>query len=156
HALATAPCLGDVLALDLNGVPLTPQAFSLLLSNPHLRQVTCLDLSNNDLGDAELIRLLDWPGFRNVARLDLRNNRLTSDAATALLRAAGPRLCWLDLHGNPLNDPARQAVAAWQCKHSPAHQGDTPRRVVNSVGIEFARVPSGEFLMGSPKEEAFR
>jgi formylglycine-generating enzyme required for sulfatase activity len=114
-------------------------------------------------------------------RLDLRANRLTDDAVRALVKAAPPRLAWLDLRGNGLTaagmrallgsplgdrlgglelnapdlDPSTvQDLVAWRSGRDLAQRrGGLPTRLTNALGMEFRLIPAGTFRMGSPRSE---
>jgi formylglycine-generating enzyme required for sulfatase activity len=146
--LPGAAPLGAVASLDLSGNQLDDYFLDALARSPHLGALEQLDLSNNQIGDAVQM-LLDSPLRERLTRLDLRNNQITSAGALALHAPGSEFLhCRPDLRGNDLG------------KARPFHKfilGEgTPTRPVNSLGMEFARVPAGTFLMGSPETEAAR
>ena len=147
--LARTDHLGELTALDLSGNQLGDDAVRALAESPHLKCLTRLDLSNNRLSDAAIGALLDADWCRRLTWIGLRNNRLTSKGASALAEACDPaRLRWFDLHGNDLEPVSLARYARFR----PARSG----RLINSLGMEFALIPAGTFLMGSPETEATR
>jgi uncharacterized protein (TIGR02996 family) len=150
-AVAAAPALAGVAALDLSDNNLTDSAMRALAASPHLGRLRRLDLGNNQLGDAAAFALARAPWLDQMTELDLRNNTISHVGAQALLTRDLPRLRRLDLHGNPLGGVWLEQWSAWAEKRSAS-----PFSVVNSLGMELARIPAGTFLMGSPQSEPHR
>jgi uncharacterized protein (TIGR02996 family) len=143
-ALAPAPHLSAVSALDLNGAGLGDRNVAALITSRHVAGLGELDLSGNDLTDAAILSLKQSPSLGRLRRLSLRNNRIGQMGINALFGSdLDERLRRLDLHGNPLEP---EQIAAL---------GRTGR-LVNSLGMPFALIPAGSFLMGSPGTEALR
>jgi uncharacterized protein (TIGR02996 family) len=147
-ALPGAPPLGAVTSLDLSGNQLDDDFIRALSQSPHLGALTRLDLSNNQIGNG-VQGLHHSPLRERLTRLDLRNNRITSNGAVALL-ASGREFphCRPDLRGNDLG--RESAFLKF------IHGDGTAARPINSLGMEFALIPAGTFLMGSPDTEATR
>jgi uncharacterized protein (TIGR02996 family) len=154
-ALAAAPHLAAVRALDLGGSELDDKGLSVLLSSPHLAGLRRLDLDNNRVTDAGFRALLASPHLGRITRLDLRNNQLTAASVEALWGTTPPEcLTWVDLHGNGLTAVALHSLDAWRRQRG----GGASRlpRLQNSAGMELTRVPAGTFRMGSPSDEPGR
>lgn len=142
------PALAHVRQLDLRGSGLTDAHLGELLTSGLLENLVTLDLSSNQLTDtaAQATAAARWP---RLQELDVRNNFLSRDGVAALHGAADlPLLRRLEVHGNAVPAAVIEAAHAWR--------GGTAGRLVNSVGMEFALVPAGTFLMGSPESEAER
>ena len=138
--LRGASWLHSLSALDLSCTELTDHRLADILTLPHLDNLTWLDLCGNQLTDHSVRLLASLPCIRRLRWLDLRNNALTGKGLPQLIEAFAPdERRHIDLHGNYLKEPAPVA-------------GDAAR-VVNSIGMEFAPIPAGTFLMGSPPEE---
>ncbi len=151
-ALAASRHLRWLPALNLYGEGLYDVGLAGLMASPHLDRLTRLGVGENGLGRRAARALCNAPVFGRLKGLDLRNNRLTSSDLRPLLSALSrSRLRTLDLHGNDLDAPALLALSEWQ-----RQSGTEGLRFTNSIGMEFARVPAGSFLMGSPETEAQR
>src|SRR5262249_51614440 len=101
-ALAAAPHLAAVTALDLDGTDLVDEELLRLAHSWYLERLTHLNLANNRLTDAGVRRLVRSPYLGRLTWLDLRNNSLTTAGVKALLDSPlAERLTWLDLQGNP-------------------------------------------------------
>jgi uncharacterized protein (TIGR02996 family) len=153
--LAEALPAADLSALDLDGNHLDdPSLAPLLCSKVALRS---LDLANNRLTDASLRLLADSPLWEHLQELDLRNNGLTNLGVRALCRGEPPpRLRRLDLQGNALDPEVQLAIARWLPAPAPGRGAGDLARLVNTLAMEFALIPPGTFLMGSPPEETSR
>jgi uncharacterized protein (TIGR02996 family) len=156
-AVASSPALGRLRQFDLRGADLDDDSLIALLERPHLGELVCLDLSNNRLTDAAAAALAhaDLPC---LCDLDLRNNRLTAAGVATLTGVTSlPSLRRIDVHGNPLPAQALLEAHAFSAARGafPTRDG-LPARLVNSVGMEFALVPAGTFLMGSTDAEPER
>jgi uncharacterized protein (TIGR02996 family) len=141
--VAARPCLARIPALSLAGLGLQDGDLDPLLESPHTQALVDLDLSGNQQGVAPIQRLLAAPFFPRLARLVVRNNGLPDAGVVAILDASGSRLRELDATLNPLIPSTFRRLQAL------APGG----RMLNSLGMEFVRVPAGSFLMGSPKNE---
>jgi uncharacterized protein (TIGR02996 family) len=149
EALAAAPGLNGVVALDLSHLGLEDEDVKLLLSSPHLRALRELDLCGNALTGPGLRALADLPAFARLTRLDARNNQVVGQSVKPLLRVVEKSgLKAFELHGNPLGKAGTDAWADWRRERPPG-----PNRFTNSLGIEMVRVPAGTFLMGNPDDE---
>jgi uncharacterized protein (TIGR02996 family) len=156
-SLPTCPALAHVRQLDLGGAMLSDDALTSLLKSPHLKNLVVLDLSNNRLTDRSAEALAQAP-LPHLQELAIRNNRLTRAGVQALLDARElPALRRLEVHGNllPASSLLEAHALATQRNGIPLRAG-LPTRHVNSVGMEFALIPAGTFLMGSPESEADR
>jgi uncharacterized protein (TIGR02996 family) len=139
--LEGATWLRSLASLDMRNAGLNDAELTALLANPHLENLTWLDLSGNQLTDQCVSVLAGFPWFPRLHWLDLRNNLLRPEGMSRLVQTYLPdERRRLDLHGNLGASPT---------------VGD-PARVVNSIGMEFAPIPAGSFLMGSPPEEEER
>jgi uncharacterized protein (TIGR02996 family) len=139
--IATRRCLEEIPALVLGLNTESADLVPLLLS-PSTERLVSLDLSNSPF-DAETLEIfLAAPLFPRLARLALRNSHLQASEITALLDAASPRLRDLDVAGNNLTPALIERLA----HHRP------PTRRMNSLGMEFVRIPEGSFLMGSVED----
>jgi uncharacterized protein (TIGR02996 family) len=156
-AVARAPHLGAVVALDLAGNALDDDALETLLESPNLGRLAWLDLRCNRLTDAA-VRTLVRAALPRLAWLDLRNNGLTDVGMRALLGSPlGGRLAGLELNAPDLNQDTVQDLIAWRAGRDLAERrGNLPVRLVNGLGMEFRLIPPGTFLMGSPASESQR
>jgi uncharacterized protein (TIGR02996 family) len=153
-ALAAAPHLAHIASLDLSGADLDDAAIRTLAASPHLGRLRRLDLGNNRLGDAGAAALSRAPWLDGLTELDLRNNEFTGVGAAELLTRLDPaRLRRLDLYGNSLG---REGLRRWLAWRDDRPATGPPPRVLNSLGMELARVPAGSFRMGSPDVERSR
>lgn len=151
--IAAQSSLSLVPSLSLAGLQLPDAELAELLESPHLEGLTALDLSNNQLTPAAIANLARSPVFARLTRLEIRNNPLDDSALLGLLRAAQKtRLRELDPVGPAYSETALARLAAWRAQH-PSPGSDPPQRVVNSLGMEFVRIPAGSFLMGSLDDE---
>jgi uncharacterized protein (TIGR02996 family) len=143
-----------------------------LRSAAHLEEATRLDLSQNRLEDNALVGLCEkCPALHRLCSIDLSGNSLSWVVLPDLMRAA-PRLRWIefrnnavrypprnkalsrrtDFHGNALDPSASDSLRRcqdgliWQ-------QPGRPPRLFNSIGMQFALIPAGTFLMGAPAGE---
>jgi uncharacterized protein (TIGR02996 family) len=157
YAVAAAcPGLTAVAGFDLSCQGLDDEAAAVLLSSPHLTGLRELDLSGNRLTGSGLRHVLRLPALSGLVRLDLRNNGVDGKSLPLLLQELeGRPLRHLRLHGNPLGDAVQEFVA-WRQQHDRDKAGGAPRRLINSIGMEFALVPAGTFLMGAPDDEEWR
>jgi len=136
--VAARPWLSLAPALSLTGLGLPAGGLGPLLESDHAAGLIDLDLSGNPLDRRDVRHLAASPLFGRLARLTLRHGGLDEAAVSTLLDAAtGPRD--LDLAGNRLS--AEQVATL-------AERLPTGR-VMNSLGMEFVRVPAGCFRMGS-------
>jgi uncharacterized protein (TIGR02996 family) len=148
EALAEVPALAGVLGLELVDAGLTDADVRRLLASPHLEGLLELNLCSNNLTGPGLRALVDLPGFANLRHLDVRNNNIRGPSLRAFLRDVERLpLRRLEMHGNDLGR-AVEALRDWRATREPAGQ-----RLLNSVGMEFARIPAGTFLMGAVKTE---
>jgi uncharacterized protein (TIGR02996 family) len=109
-----------------------------------------LNLANNLFTDHHAAAPHVTPALEGLAELDVHNNHLTDRGVCFLLSSPlGSRLRRLDVSGNDLSAETRRRLSAW-------HEGRDPARVINSLGMELVRIPSGTFLMGSPDVEPHR
>ena len=109
-----------------------------------------MNLANNCLSGVRA--LSRSPLLGKLRHLDLRNNRITAEGVEMILSSPrASRLKWLDFHGNDLDAETLGRVAAWREQRNPDR-----RRFTNSLGMDFALIPSGTLLMGSPESEAQR
>ena len=112
-----------------------------------LEAITDLDLSGNKLNDDFLAAFAESPHLTRLTRLDLSNNLSTDTGVRALIESpVWPRLSWLELQGNDIVD----GLFAQDALLLPTGH------LVNSLGMRFALIPAGTFLMGSPESEATR
>jgi uncharacterized protein (TIGR02996 family) len=139
RAIASKPWLGLVPSLGLGQTIRGRIELEPLWKSPHTERLVNLDLSDNGLGPSDVQGLIAAPFFGRLARLALRNNALGEAGCESLLAAAPASLRDLDLAGNQLARSQIERLAA----HRPA------ARIMNSLGMEFVRVPAGAFLMGS-------
>ncbi len=168
--LAAAQHLEAVAALDLRSAGLEDRGVRGLAASPHLGRLRALDLSNNHLSDGALRSLGKAPWAEQLTILALRGNRLKGDHFDALLKPF-LSLRILSLEGNPLGEVGYERWQTWQVAHTsppasgvrplerqtwPAAPAQQPRRLFNSLGMAFALIPSGTFLMGSPDSEPDR
>jgi uncharacterized protein (TIGR02996 family) len=157
-AVARAPHLGAVTALDLSDNDLDDKGLRTLLSSQHLDRLAGLDLRGNRLTDAA-VRALVAKAPPRLARLDLRTSALTADCMRALLHSPlGGRLKGLELNAPDLQpDTVRELVAWRRGRDLTERSGGLPVRLVDGLGMEFRLIPPGTFLMGSPgtDEDAF-
>jgi uncharacterized protein (TIGR02996 family) len=138
--------------LDLDGNELDDSDLPALLASPHAERLVCLDLANNQLTTFSL-RQLHAARMPRLTWLDLRNNRLDDAAVKALLKSPLARqLSWLDVHGNYLEIDTLRMVADWRAGRP---SWGLPR-ITNSVGMDLVQIPAGSFLMGSPPDEQAR
>ena len=142
--IAVSPQLATVRALDLDGAGLVDDDVRRLARSPFAGGLVSLNLANNRLSTAAALALHDAPALASLRRLDLRNNDLGPLGVKALTDTDPTRLPVIELHGNVAGLVGRRLHGAWA------------GRVVNSIGMELMRIPSGTFLMGSPREEAGR
>jgi uncharacterized protein (TIGR02996 family) len=154
--LAEASWLRVLAGLDLGNSSLTDAALDRVLACPHFERLTWLDLSTNQLTDAGVALLVRHPLTRNLRWLDLRNNRIQGGGLDRLLALFPPGGARLDLHGNPLAGMAPTTALAWLQNCTVSGGAEPASRLVNSIGMEFNRIPEGSFLMGSPEEEKDR
>ena len=150
-ALADATPLKAITALDLSGNELDDWFVCALVESAHLTRLTRLDLSNNRISDGGVQALIDAPIWERLTWLDLRNNRVSSTGALNLKMVGDAySRCLYDLRGNDLSDASLRTL---MLRDGTSASGARP---VNSLGMEFARIPPGTFLMGSPETEAKR
>lgn len=116
-----------------------------LVHSPRLRHLTELSLANNTIEGMGARTLANSELLQQLTGLDLRNNRIPSDAIQALLDATASTStpCRLDLTGNQLTPEQIDQLA----------MSPHPRRRMNSLGMEFVRIPAGSFLRGSPEND---
>jgi len=144
HLVAAKPWFRLFPALSLAQLDLGAVGVAALLDSDKTDRLVRLDLSGNGWDAASVKPLVDSPCFGRLARLDLRNNDLPNASLRALLRASA-RLA-IDAAGND----ARPEMLAALAERLPSG------RRMNSLGMEFVRVPAGSFLMGSPPDEPGR
>jgi uncharacterized protein (TIGR02996 family) len=136
-------CFVERVRLDLKSSDLVR-----LVRLPRFAALVALDLSGNELTDQAVIALCRSPHAVNLRRLNLNNNLLTDEAARVLFRSGqADRLTFLDLRNNRLT-PEVAGVAARRLARS--------KHLVNYIGLELARIPTGTFLFGSPDDEPER
>ncbi len=141
--VAPRPWIGFAPSLSLAQLGLPPGALTYLLNSEHMESLIDLDLSGNDLDHQDLVHLIESNLFARLGRLALRNANLLPAGTATLLDAAPSSLRALDLAGNRLT---AQTIADLQ-------QRQPPGRVMNSLGLEFIRIPPGVFRMGSRTQE---
>lgn len=153
--LARTPRLQGIVDLDLSGNQLTDADLETLLESFHLDSVRRLNLSNNALTNDAVSALHRAGMLRRLVALDLRNNLLGSAALELLLsEQTAPELRELEVQGNGFEAPLLIEVANWcRDRGMAVWQGTRPRRVINSLGMEFELIPAGTFRMGSPDQE---
>jgi uncharacterized protein (TIGR02996 family) len=150
-----APWCRQAAALDLSAARDSDAVFAALIANaenfPRLRH---LNLADVQLEDAAALRLAISGLLPQLISLDLRNNRLSVVGVRALLDASAstPLRC-LEVHGNDLGRETLARLASWRRERTEKH---STRMLTNSIGMEFAHVPAGTFLMGSPPDEKDR
>src|SRR5262249_15635950 len=93
RALASAPALGRLTALDFGGNHLGDQGVRVVAASPHVSRLEQLDLRGNGLTDEAVRTLAASPSITRLKRLYLGGNYLGTSALTAL--AASPRLATL-------------------------------------------------------------
>jgi uncharacterized protein (TIGR02996 family) len=135
--------LARIPALSLAGLGLDDAALEPLFDSPRAANLVDLDLSNNALTPSTVLRLGDAPLGRGLVRLALRNHFLMPATLGALLGGVFPVLRELDVAGNFLSQPVVEQLAGRL----------VPGRIMNSVGMEFVRIPAGSFLMGATPGE---
>jgi uncharacterized protein (TIGR02996 family) len=140
--VATRPWLGSVPALSLARLELNDAGLTPLLASEHLEHLADLDLTGAQLQPNDLHLLLRAPLYQRLARLVVRNTRTNEKTVQALLQAAPGSLRDLDVDGTGCPHDTLQLLEARQ-----------PGRIMNSLGMEFVRVPAGSFLMGSVEGE---
>jgi uncharacterized protein (TIGR02996 family) len=145
RAIAAKPLPGLTPALSLVGLPLGGENIRALLGGS-LEHLVDLDLSGTQCDAESVDALLQSPLFPRLTRLGLRNNNLLSNSIASLLAARQLGKIELDLSGNNIASVQMETLQTFQ----------PPGRVMNSVGMEFVRIPPGSFLMGSPREERNR
>jgi uncharacterized protein (TIGR02996 family) len=146
--LTRSPALHEVGALDLGGNGLDDALSAVPLCADQPARLSGLCLAGNALTNITAAALVGSRLWARLRRLDLRNNRIAQSGADRLL-AAWPEGACLDLHGNA-DVPVETLLECFR------RRGPQPDRRMNSLGMEFVRVPAGSFLMGSPADEAKR
>ncbi|HEY7314557.1 MAG TPA: TIGR02996 domain-containing protein [Gemmataceae bacterium] len=133
-ALATAPWLARLTALDLSSTHRGMVAFRVLLASPYLPRPLMLSLCSNGLSDDAVELLAASPLLEQVANLDLRGNLFRQRGIQAL--AASPylaRVRKLALSWNLFGDAGAHALLA-----SP-HLGQLRRLSVRHCNIESTK-----------------
>jgi uncharacterized protein (TIGR02996 family) len=154
--LVAAPHLAEAVHLDLKGARLDDRAARALATLSAPNRLRELDLSGNRFTNTALHSLGQSSWAKQLTSLGLRGNRLSNDPFDDLLRSF-PRLRHLSLQGNTLDEVGRQRWLTWQQGHTAMVREDKlPARLFNSLGMAFARIPAGTFLMGSPPTEPER
>jgi len=141
--------LPELECLMLHGTELSEGGLESLRDLPNLRE---LYLDNTNVTDADLEYL---ESLSNLESLDLRDTEVTDEDADRLKRALpGCRIHW----DWQFDDDAQGPTVATEDLPPKDEVPDFPtdNTFTNSVGMKFARLPAGEFLMGSPKDEADR
>jgi uncharacterized protein (TIGR02996 family) len=157
-ALRQSEHLLDISALDLSNSNLVSDDLYHLVESPFLKGLRHLTLAGNRLDDIGVHRLAESPLLEHLHVLDLRNNAFTAAGLEGLLRAAKPgRLRRLEVQGNILPPATLQMLADWHTRQPlRPEERDGPHKVINSLGMEFVRIPAGTFLMGAPRDEENR
>jgi uncharacterized protein (TIGR02996 family) len=114
-ALAGSPHVSGLTALNLRCNDIGDAGVHALAGSPYLARLTELDLRANPFGDRGLLALACTPGLTGLLDLDLSHADGAATEAgwlglTATTGLAGLRT--LSLYGNPISDPARQALRA--------------------------------------------
>ncbi|MGE0864111.1 MAG: protein kinase [Vicinamibacterales bacterium] len=109
-ALLGGPYLSGVRRLDLGQNGITASGLALFSSAP--LELTALSLAANPLGADGAIVLGHALSRLCLTELDVSDSQLTAGALTDLIAAAPPRLAWLSVAGNLLDQPVTQAAAA--------------------------------------------
>jgi len=137
------PWLGLVPALGVTHHRLHRSALAPLLESPHAGRLVALDLSGRKLDEADAAELADSAVVRRLVRFTARNAGLGPKGLDRLL-AAPTRWREVDV-GGPVFQPHQVA------RLEPLLSAG---RVMNSLGMEFVRVPAGSFRMGAADDEA--
>lgn len=156
-SFVASPVLARIRQLDLSSCRLSDESLEEMLREVSLQELVTLDLSGNDLTDrgANLLARAELPRLRT---LDVRNNRISAVGVRHLLGSSRlADLRQVEVHGNPLSVEAQmEAHTFMEARGGIARRAGLPTRILNSVGMEFALIPAGTFLMGSPETEPER
>jgi uncharacterized protein (TIGR02996 family) len=142
--VVSRPWLALVPALSLARLELNDAGLGPLLTSEYVEHLVDLDVSGTPVRWDQFKALIDSQLYGRLTRLALRNTGASDATVAALLEAAPERLRDLDVGGADLKPATFQALAARQ----------QAGRIMNSLGMEFVRIPAGSFLMGAPDSEA--
>jgi uncharacterized protein (TIGR02996 family) len=141
--IAARPWLAWIPALSLAELDLVADALGAFLENSsHLEQLADLDLTGNPQAKARASELTATT-LPRLVRLSYRRPGLAPAQMGGLLDRIGPQLRELDLGSEVLPTDLVERLAPLL----PAG------RVMNSMGMEFVRIPAGSFLMGAAPGE---
>jgi uncharacterized protein (TIGR02996 family) len=113
-ALAGAPALAGLEALELDHCPVGEQGAAALARSRHLTSLGGLYLWGTGIGDAGLGALAGSRGLAGLESLRLWGNDITDAGVRKLTRSrAIGRLVNLDLCGNEIADAGAKALAGW-------------------------------------------
>jgi uncharacterized protein (TIGR02996 family) len=148
--LVSRPWIEWIPSLAVAGLRLKDEALTPLLEGPLLHRLVALDLSYNRLNRGTVLDLPKAPVGSNLARLSLRCNGLDPRDLTQLLQADWPHLRELDLGCNHL---LTALPGELQARYLALRGAGAQTRLVNSLGMEFVRIPAGSFRMGAAPDE---
>ena len=94
-ALATAPSLAGLVALDFGGNRIGDKGAAALARNAKWDNLTCLDLAANKITGKGVAALVEWPALAKLALLDLGDNPIGLDGAQALAGCKALKNCRL-------------------------------------------------------------
>jgi uncharacterized protein (TIGR02996 family) len=113
EALASSPRLGHLTHLGLAAVTEPDLIYVLvgpLFTSQNLPRLAALDLCRNGVTPSDILALARSHLAQRLYRLDLSHNLLGPPGVQALLGADWPRLAWLDVRNNGLDDASRAAL----------------------------------------------
>ena len=154
HPFDNLKALTGVRSLDFSREGLEDSEITGLLRCPWFSGVSELNLANNNLTPHTIPLLCNSAMLERLTRIDLRNNDLYTDSFDAIVESpVAKRLRRLDMFINyyPFESSIRKRLE-WQQERQASYRD----RFVNTLGMEFVRIPAGTFLMGSAEDEPQR